>query len=78
MATKSTEFNRTGSQLKMADEKVSQLFHKFLAHGHFKFTITGTVEKGRKRSVVISAGEEFKYTIPFDEIPRKYLVKDGS
>lgn len=78
MATRTTVSNHSGNQLEMADSMIIQLFHRLLAHGHFSFTIDGAITKGGKRAVLIRAGEQHKFTIPVEDIPREYLPKDDS
>ena len=78
MATKTTVTNFRGNQLEKADAKISQLFHEGVAHGFYDFQVSISITKGSKREVVLTGGKGYKFTIPLEDIPRKYLEKDGS
>jgi len=78
MSVRTTTHSINSNQLEKAEAKVCQLLRKFVAHGFFNLSITGTVVKNGKRAVIISAGEEHKFTIPIEDIPKEYISKDGS
>ena len=78
MTTRTTATNFGDNQLEKADTRMKRLFHELLGHGFFKFEVSGTVARGGKRVVIINAGRDFKFTIPLEDIPEEFLVKDGS
>jgi hypothetical protein len=78
MATRTTATDFGSNQLEKADAKMKQLFHEMIGHGFFKFEVSGSVIQGGKRVVVVTAGRDFKFTIPKEDIPQRFLKKDGS
>lgn len=78
MRARTTVTNSCSTQLEVADARISQLFHELVGHGFFKFEISGSVVKGGKRIVVVTAGKDYKYTIPIEDIPEEFLLKGGS
>ncbi len=67
-----------GNQLEKASSRISQLFKEMVGHGFFRFEVSGSIGKGGKRVVIITAGKDYKYTIPVEDIPEMFLKMGGS
>lgn len=60
---------RGGQQFREMFDRLEQVVLDGLRHGHFRFSISGNLGKGKLREVLIEAGKTDKFTFPEDEIP---------
>ena len=61
---------KVDNQLDQTINQVTSLLRKRVKHGYFKITINGQIGKGKKREVIISSGEEYKFNIPESDLVR--------
>jgi hypothetical protein len=59
-----------GPQFRLAFERLIQIVHDGLHHGHFRCAVSSIIGKGNRRELVIEAGKSHKFTIPEEELPR--------
>jgi hypothetical protein len=59
-----------GTQLRDALVRIEQIVREGLKHGHFRFSVSGSIVNGKRRELLIEAGLSHKFTIPEDELPR--------
>ena len=58
-----------GPQFREACDCLVKNFIDGLRHGHFRCSISSSIEKGNRRELVIEAGKSHKFTIPEEELP---------
>ena len=59
-----------GPQFREAFDRLIQIVHDGLHHGHFRCAISSGIGKGNRRELVIEAGKSHKFNIPEEELPR--------
>jgi len=66
-----TEENYSRNQFDEFSKALEQLTTESLRHGFFNFTVEGKIESGKnkRREVIIRAGKEHKFNIPFEDLP---------
>lgn len=57
------------NQYNQLTKKLLQVTDEMVNHGFAKASIEVKTVKQKKREVIISAGKEYKYTIPVEELP---------
>lgn len=60
----------TISELQRVFQTMERLVYDGLHHGHFQYSIKGSVGKNLRRELVIEAGVSHKFTVPIDELSR--------
>lgn len=58
------------NQLESAIERVVAELRDGLTHGFFEYRLTGEIVSGRKRQLVLEAGNKYRFTIPEEELKR--------
>ncbi len=65
------ELDRRIRQLQNLDatQKLLAVFMNGMQHGFFRFVVSGTMVKAKKREILIEVGNSYKFTIPEEELP---------